>query len=121
MEKRETPKWLHVFVCVNDRHGERQSCADGGAEAIRGRLKAIAKERGWWNRSVRVSASGCLGLCQQGPNILVHPQGAHYSRVSVADLDRLVEEIEESLSAAPEDIPPQPSPTTSRSGEERPK
>jgi (2Fe-2S) ferredoxin len=119
MEKRETPKWLHVFVCVNDRHGERQSCADGDAAAIRGQLKAIAKERGWWNKSVRISGSGCLGLCQHGPNILVHPQGIHYSRVSAADLDRLVEEIESNLSAAPENPEPQSPPAATRSGEER--
>ncbi len=93
MNRKELPGWVHVFVCVNDRHGEKRSCADGDAAEIRARLKAVAKERGWWNRTVRISQTGCLGLCQQGPNVLIHPGRAHFNHVSLADLDDIVREI----------------------------
>lgn len=98
MEQHDIPKWIHVFVCVNDRNGERVSCADGDAVAVRQRLKAVAKERGWWNKTVRVSQTGCLGLCQGGPNVLIHPAGAHFSHVTSDDVDTLVDAIEDSLS-----------------------
>ena len=103
MDKNETPRWVHVFVCVNDRQGERRSCADGDANEVRQRLKAVAKERGWWNRTVRVSQTGCLGLCQRGPNVLIHPAGVHFSEVSLDDMDRIVAEIETAVAALSEE------------------
>jgi hypothetical protein len=35
----EIPYKCHVLVCVNDRQGERKSCADGNSQEIRKRLK----------------------------------------------------------------------------------
>jgi len=98
MEKNGAPDWVHVFVCVNDRHGERPSCADGDAVEVRRRLKAAAKERGWWNTRVRVSQTGCLGLCRHGPNVLLHPEGVHFLHVSVNDVGQIIDEIEQAIS-----------------------
>ncbi|MEI8205312.1 MAG: (2Fe-2S) ferredoxin domain-containing protein [Kiritimatiellales bacterium] len=42
---------------------------------------------------MRVSSAGCLGLCAQGPNVLLHPQGIHFSAVSDADLPAILETI----------------------------
>ena len=93
MQQQTAPDWIHVFVCINDRKGEKPSCADHEAVEIAARLKAITKERGWANRSVRVSKSGCLGLCAKGPNVVIHPPGIHFSGVTLED----VSEIEEAL------------------------
>ena len=93
MQQHNAPDWIHVFVCINDRKGEKASCADHDAVEIAARLKAISKQRGWANRSVRVSKSGCLGLCAKGPNVVIHPPGIHFSHVTLAD----VPDIEEAL------------------------
>lgn len=85
----------HVFVCVNDRHGERKSCADGDAVEIRLRLKKAVKARGWPPSDIRVSQSLCMGLCQCGPNVLIYPQGKLFSGVKLKDLDVILAEIEE--------------------------
>jgi (2Fe-2S) ferredoxin len=100
MEKQNAPSRLHIFVCVNDRKNERPSCADNESVEIHARLKAIAKEKEWANEKVRVSKCGCLGLCGQGPNIVIYPRGIHFSKVSLDDLPEIESAIERSISEA---------------------
>ena len=42
-----SPYVAHVFVCTNDRKGERQSCADNNSQALKDRLKEAVHEKGW--------------------------------------------------------------------------
>jgi len=96
MKENATPYVCHVFVCVNDRKGERKSCADGVGTVIKDLLKQQVADRGWKGR-VRVSQSGCLGLCQQGPNVMIYPQGHWFSGVSEPDLPAILDRIEQIL------------------------
>ncbi len=106
MDERTTPYACHVFVCVNDRHGARKSCADGGGNV---RLKDALKEefarRGLAGR-VRVSHCGCMGLCHDGPNVMLHPPGVWLSAASPEDLaaiaDRVARLLDAGAPAAPE-------------------
>ena len=41
---------------------------------------------------VEVVATGCFGLCELGPVVIVYPEGTFYSRVDVKDIEELVEE-----------------------------
>ena len=41
---------------------------------------------------VEVVATGCFGLCELGPVVIVYPEGTFYSRVEAADITELVEE-----------------------------
>jgi (2Fe-2S) ferredoxin len=93
MKKEIRPYVCHVFVCTNNRHGERKSCADGGNEALKDFLKAETEKRGWKTR-VRVSNSGCMGLCAKGPNVVLYPQGVWFNEVSAGDGERILEEID---------------------------
>ena len=102
MKTQAAPVWVHVFVCVNDRQGERGSCADKDAVEIHAGLKAIAKARGWSGKSVRVSKSGCLGLCAHGPNVLIHPKGIHFSEVALDDLPAIEETVAKLVSESGE-------------------
>ena len=34
-EKKESPYLSHIFVCTNDRGGERKSCADNESRLVR--------------------------------------------------------------------------------------
>jgi (2Fe-2S) ferredoxin len=94
MEKQSAPSWIHVFVCVNDRNQERPSCADKDAVEIHARLKDLTKAKGWANGKVRVSKCGCLGLCGQGPNVLIHPEKIHFSKVTLDDIPEIEAAIE---------------------------
>ena len=89
-----SPFVCHVFVCTNDRHGERKSCADGGSLQLREQLKAAVHERPHLKGRVRVSAAGCLGVCARGPNVMLYPQSLWFSAVTPADLPRILEAIE---------------------------
>lgn len=89
----ESPFAVHVFVCTNDRAGERKSCADDNSQLVKAIIKKAVDERGWKGK-VRVSASGCLGLCATGPNVMIYPQKVWFSGVSPDDVDNIVSAIE---------------------------
>jgi (2Fe-2S) ferredoxin len=92
-EQKESPYVSHIFVCTNDRGGKRKSCADNDSPAIRKSLKAGVADRGWKGR-VRVSQSGCMGLCAKGPNVMIYPQKIWFSDVSTDDVDLIISKIE---------------------------
>ena len=97
MEKEQkSPYDSHVFVCTNDRGGVRKSCADGNSQEIRARLKAEIKNRGWKGR-VRVSQCGCMGLCAEGPNVMVYPQKSWFPAVTEKDTDDIIARLENML------------------------
>ncbi|MBN2801592.1 MAG: (2Fe-2S) ferredoxin domain-containing protein [Deltaproteobacteria bacterium] len=89
----KTPFKVQGFVCTNDRHGESKSCADGDSNELRSLLKKRLKENHLWGGAARVSTSGCLGLCSQGPNIVLFPEGKLFSHVTLADADLIMSEI----------------------------
>jgi (2Fe-2S) ferredoxin len=98
-EKKESPYLCHVFVCTNDRKGVRQSCADGNSPQTRATLKAAVAAKGWKPR-VRVSMCGCMGLCTEGPNVLLYPQKTWFAGVTPNDVDTVMAEIGKLLEAA---------------------
>jgi len=91
MKTQKTPFKCHIFVCVNDRHGASKSCADNGSKEIRLSLKQTLKIRGI--EGVRVSQSLCLGVCEQGPNIMLYPQGVWFSDVKIEDVNSIIKEV----------------------------
>jgi len=86
----------HLFVCVNDRKGERPSCADGDSALIRLRLKEEAKKR-WSSGEVRVSQSLCMGVCDDGPNVVIYPQDIWFSRVTLDSVGAIIDRVGELL------------------------
>lgn len=92
VNQKEAPYVCHVFVCTNDRGGERQSCADHNSPRIHKLLKEAVHTRGF-DKQVRVSACGCMGLCGQGPNVLLHPQRVWFAGVSEDDTGHIVAQI----------------------------
>ena len=95
---KETPYVCHVFVCTNDRGGTRKSCADGESPLVRAALKKEINDRGWKGK-VRVSNSGCMGLCGQGPNVVIYPQKVWFPNVAPNDVGQIVTKVEELLAA----------------------
>ena len=95
-KQNEPPYAVHIFVCTNDRQGERKSCADGNTPLIKKALKEGVAERGW-KRHVRVSQSGCLGLCAKGPNVILYPQKIWFSEVLSGDVKDILSRVGEIL------------------------
>ena len=94
MQDQQTPFICHIFVCLNDRQGTRRSCADGEAVDIHKKLKGMVAARGW-KGSIRVSKSGCLDRCAQGPNVMIYPQQIWFSKVTEKDADKIISKIEQ--------------------------
>jgi (2Fe-2S) ferredoxin len=96
MKSRKTPYTCHIFVCVKSRDGERKSCGDGEGADIKALLKGEISDRGW-KGTVRVSDSGCLGVCEVGPNIMIYPQGIWLTQVRSSDMPEILKTIEKLL------------------------
>jgi len=87
-----SPYKAHVFVCTNDRGGERKSCADNNSELIRSKLKDAVNEKGWKGK-IRVSKSGCMGLCAKGSNAIIYPQKIWFSDVFSDDVEDILSSL----------------------------
>jgi len=97
--KQQSPYLCHIFVCSNVRENnpENPGCGAKGGATLKDLLKKAANARGWKGK-VRVSSTGCLGLCTQGPNVLLHPQGIHFSAVTEADVETILDAAGEFVS-----------------------
>lgn len=96
MQVQESPYECHVFVCGKTRDGTRKSCGDGDNLQLKTLLKKEIAERGWKGR-VRISDTGCLGVCEDGPNIMIYPQKIWFSGVKLTDLPAILEQLERLL------------------------
>lgn len=74
----------HVLVCAGT------GCHASDGDEIRARLFEKAEELGL-SESIDIHKTGCFGLCEAGPNIVVFPQGIFYSHVTLNDVDEIVE------------------------------
>lgn len=93
MERKPVPYQKTVFVCVNAREGQ-VACANpgrGGAE-ICAALKDEIKKMGL-KGTVRVARSGCLDLCEKGPNLFIYPDGEWRSGVTTADVPDILKKL----------------------------
>jgi len=100
LTRHEAPYLAHVFVCTNDRHGERKACADGDSARLKAALKEAVAVKGWKGQ-IRVSACGCLGLCQAGPNVIIYPQKIWFSGASPDSLPEILAALEGIVTEGP--------------------
>ena len=82
----------HIFVCTNERSPNRskKSCGEKGF-SIRAELVEECRRRGLSNK-VRINKSGCLGVCQFGPAIVIYPAAIWYKCVSKEDVAEIVKD-----------------------------
>ena len=90
---KNTPFKVHAFVCTNNRNGASKSCADGHSQEIKDALKKALKTQGLWGSSVRVSTSGCLGNCANGPNVYIYPQMINFTDCTIDDVPAILKKI----------------------------
>ena len=84
----------HLFFCCNLRDPkERPSCNAKGASEMRDYAKKKVKELGLSGPGkVRVNQAGCLDRCEEGPCLVVYPDGVWYTYVDRADIDEIIRE-----------------------------
>lgn len=75
-----------VLVCTNVRDDGRESCgAKGGAELHRALKEAVRAV----SLDVRVSKSGCLDNCTDGPSVAIMPDGVWLGGVTLDDVPKI--------------------------------
>lgn len=79
----------YIFVCENERQ-EGVCCAAGGGKRIREILKKAVSEKGLSGR-IRVSRTGCLDVCSEGPNVLLMPDNVWFKHVEEKDISKILE------------------------------
>lgn len=83
----------HVFFCTNQRDGTRKCCNDAGATSLRDYAKKRVKELDLAGAGkVRINQAGCLDRCEEGPCLVVYPDGVWYTYVDKGDIDEIVHE-----------------------------
>ncbi len=85
------PFRYHVFICTQQKPPGVPGCAANGSEKVLDALRAELKATGL-DDEVQVTTCGSLGLCERGPNLVVYPDGAWYSKVQPDDVRELVHE-----------------------------
>ncbi len=75
----------HVLVCGGT------GCSSSGSLTLIDRFEQKIKENGL-DREVKVIRTGCFGLCEAGPVVIVYPEGTFYSRVKPENVDEIVTE-----------------------------
>ncbi len=75
----------HVLVCGGT------GCTSSGSLDIEAKFaEELAKHN--LENEVKVVRTGCFGLCEAGPIVIIYPEGSFYSRVSADDIARITEE-----------------------------
>lgn len=87
----------HVFFCTNQREPDasgvvRPCCAAKNASSLRDYAKKKVKALGLSGAGqVRVNNAGCLDRCEEGPCVVVYPEGIWYTYIDEHDVDEIVE------------------------------
>ena len=75
----------NVLICGST------GCTSNHSKEVMEKLKDELKKKGL-DKEVNVVQTGCFGLCALGPIMIVYPEGAFYSMVTVDDVPEIVEE-----------------------------
>ncbi|MBR6386427.1 MAG: NADH-quinone oxidoreductase subunit NuoF [Ruminococcus sp.] len=75
----------HVLVCGGT------GCTSSGSPKIIAKLEEELAAKNLTDK-VQIVKTGCFGLCERGPIMIVYPEGSFYSRVDVEEIPRIVEE-----------------------------
>lgn len=85
------PFRYHVYICTQKKPEGAPSCTVEGAEAVLMSLrKSLAEEK--LLDQVQVTTSGCLGICERGPNMVVYPESIWYTQIKPEQMPRIVKE-----------------------------
>jgi (2Fe-2S) ferredoxin len=82
----------HVFFCINERNDGRACCADRNAQALQDYAKKRLKTLNMNGPGkIRINKAGCLDRCEEGPVLVVYPEGIWYTYIDQEDIDEIVD------------------------------
>ncbi len=83
----------HIFVCTSCRMNGQQKglCYSKESVDIVQRLIEAIEDLDL-SGEVMITNTGCFGICNQGPIMVVYPEGIWYGAVTEEDIDIIVEQ-----------------------------
>lgn len=82
----------HVFFCTNQRTNGERSCEDHCSSKVHAYAKQKIKSLGLnGSGRVRMNKAGCLDRCDEGPVLVVYPEGIWYTFVDESDVDEIID------------------------------
>jgi NADH:ubiquinone oxidoreductase subunit F (NADH-binding)/(2Fe-2S) ferredoxin len=75
----------HVLICGGT------GCTSSKSDLIKKRFEEKVIEVNLENE-IQIVSTGCFGLCEEGPIVIVYPEGSFYSRMTIDRVDEIVEE-----------------------------
>jgi (2Fe-2S) ferredoxin/SAM-dependent methyltransferase len=89
----------HLLVCTQEKPDGVPACSVKGGpallEAFRARIEAMGA-----SDQVLVTSCGCLGICERGPNVVVHPEGRWHTSVGPDDVEPILQQLSADGAAA---------------------
>lgn len=85
IKKERDPKRLVVSLCAGS------GCGAYGTEEVRETLEREISQNGL-RKKVEIKVTGCHGFCEQGPLMVIHPEGIFYPKVKTDDVPEIVAE-----------------------------
>lgn len=80
----------HVFFCTRERSGG-DCCMGKKSNKAQKHAEDLIKDLGLKGKGkVRVSYTGCLGRCDEGPVMVVYPDGHWYSYKDKDDIEEII-------------------------------
>ena len=74
-----------VLICTGT------GCSSSNSHGLITKFEEELKIHGL-EKEVKVVPTGCFGLCENGPVVIIYPEGAFYSHIKVDDVPRIVSE-----------------------------
>ena len=83
----------HVFICMNQRPPghPRGSCGDSGAGSVFEAMMGELEKRDLFGK-IQVTGTFCMGPCDQGPTVVVYPEGVWYKGVTSKDVNDIFDQ-----------------------------
>ena len=75
----------HILICSGSK------CQLNGCSKIKTAIEAELLAKGL-SKEIKVVDTGCLGLCEHGPGIVIYPEGVMYIGLKTTDIAEIVEE-----------------------------
>ena len=82
----------HIFVCTNQKELGKKCCQDAQAKDFFHYIKQRLHDQDLTGPGkIRVSQSGCLGRCSEGPCLVVYPEAVWYTYHTHSDIDETID------------------------------
>ncbi len=83
---------VHVFCCTNQRPAtHRRGCCGSKNSQSLGNYMCRRAMVTASQRSIRINLSGCLNMCEQGPAMVIYPEGVWYRYETEADIEEILD------------------------------